>query len=83
MLALTDFALHGDDHLQERMRHALERMTDYRRIKLDRIAGENRDFREFRSVTLVPELTFAGGIANRLNGSTASSVNVILLAQWW
>lgn len=53
----TDFTLHGDDHLQERMRHALERMTDYRRIKLDRIAGENRDFREFRSVTLVPELT--------------------------
>lgn len=53
----TDFALHGDDQLQERMRHALARMTDYRRIKLDRIAGENRDFREFRSVTLVPELT--------------------------
>lgn len=53
----TDFALHGDDQLQERMRHARERMTDYRRIKLDRIAGENSDFREFRSVTLVPELT--------------------------
>jgi predicted phosphodiesterase len=53
----TDFALHGEEQRQERMRHALERMTDYRRIKLDRIVGENRDFREFRSVTLVPELT--------------------------
>lgn len=36
---------------------ALARLTDYRRIKLDRAPGENKDFREFRSATLVPELT--------------------------
>ena len=53
----TDFRLHGDDLLQERMRYALARMPDYRRISLDRIEGEDTDFRELQTETLVPELT--------------------------
>jgi hypothetical protein len=39
------------------MSEARQRMTDYKRIKLDRKPGENQDWRELRSITLVPEFT--------------------------
>lgn len=53
----TDFLLHGEERRSGSMRTARERMTDYRRIKLDRKPGENQDWRELRSITLIPDLT--------------------------
>lgn len=53
----TDFCLYGPDLRAASMRHAQRLMTDFQRIRLDRKPGENRDWREFRSVRLVPELT--------------------------
>lgn len=52
----TDYELYGVAQRQESMSKALELMTDYRRIKLDRKPDENADWREFRSPKLVPEL---------------------------
>lgn len=53
----TDFELFGPDLRHEAMSAARDRLNDYQRIKLDRKPGENQDFREFRNVKLVPELT--------------------------
>ena len=52
----TDFMLQGETSRAVSMIEAKQRMNDYRRIKLDRKPGENREFREFRSAALVPEL---------------------------
>lgn len=53
----TDFELFGANLRQEVVNAARDRLNDYKRIKLDRKPGENKDFREFRNVNLVPELT--------------------------
>jgi Icc-related predicted phosphoesterase len=52
----TDYCLYGQDRRQESMRDALTYMNDFRRIKLDRKPGENQDWREFRVLTLIPQL---------------------------
>lgn len=53
----TDYCLYGEERRRESMREALSLMTDFRRIKLDRKSGENQDWREFRVVKLIPQLT--------------------------
>ena len=53
----TDYCLYGEERRRESMREALNLMTDFRRIKLDRKPGENQDWREFRVVKLIPQLT--------------------------
>lgn len=53
----TDFLLYGEERRFAAMQLARERMTDYKRIKLDRKPGENKEWREVRSITLLPELT--------------------------
>lgn len=54
---LTDFALGGEERRHDSMREARLRMNDYQRIKLDRLSGENHEWRELRVNKLVPELT--------------------------
>ncbi len=51
----TDFEIHGERSLS--MGDAKRRLNDYARIKLDRKPGENAEWREFRSVALVPLMT--------------------------
>lgn len=53
----TDYCLYGEEKRRESMTCARVLMTDFRRIKLDRKPGENRDWREFRVVKLIPQLT--------------------------
>jgi Icc-related predicted phosphoesterase len=53
----TDFMLFGETMRSTSMATAREKMNDYQRIKLDRKPGENADWREVRSVKLIPELT--------------------------
>ena len=53
----TDFALYGEEQRRASMREALARMTDYQRIKLDRLPGEDQEWRELRIKKLIPELT--------------------------
>ena len=53
----TDYCLYGEERRRESMREALSLMTDFRQIKLDRKPGENQDWREFRAVKLIPQLT--------------------------
>lgn len=53
----TDYCLYGKGRRRESMREAMTLMTDFRLIKLDRKPGENQDWREFRVVKLIPELT--------------------------
>lgn len=52
----TDFMLEGEARRQTSMIEAKQKMNDYQRIKLDRKPGENKQFREFHSAKLVPEL---------------------------
>lgn len=51
----TDYEIHGTPALS--MADSRRRMNDYVRIKLDRKPGENAEWREFRSVSLVPPMT--------------------------
>lgn len=53
----TDYCLYGKERRRESMNAAHTLMTDFRLIKLDRKPGENQDWREFRVVKLVPQLT--------------------------
>lgn len=53
----TDFELFGEITRAAAMNEARARMNDYHRIKLDRKPGENQEWREIRSVKLVPELS--------------------------
>lgn len=53
----TDFLLYGEVFRFGSMSDARHRLNDYLRIKLDRKPGENQDWREMRSVKLLPELT--------------------------
>lgn len=53
----TDFDIHGEDVRNESMATARRRMNDYARIKLDRKPGENKDWREFRTISLIPALS--------------------------
>lgn len=53
----TDYCLYGEERRGESMREALSLMTDFQRIKLDRKPGENQEWKEFRFVRLIPQLT--------------------------
>jgi Icc-related predicted phosphoesterase len=53
----TDFLLNGEDARKQSMAAAREKMNDYRRIKLDRITGENQEWRETHSDGLLPGMT--------------------------
>lgn len=53
----TDYCLYGEERRRESMTHAQLFMSDFRLIKLDRKPRENQDWREFRAVKLIPELT--------------------------
>lgn len=53
----TDYCLYGEEKRRESMNAAHTLMTDFRLIKLDRKPGENQDWRQFRVVKLVPQLT--------------------------
>jgi len=52
----TDFDVFGEQNRQQGMADARRRMNDYKRIKLDRKPGENADWREFRTISLIPAL---------------------------
>ncbi|QBK04572.1 hypothetical protein DW355_07030 [Hylemonella gracilis] len=52
----TDFALYGADQAQDFMAKAHERMSDYKRIKLDRLPGENQEWKEQRRPQMIPLL---------------------------
>ncbi|WP_050797409.1 metallophosphoesterase [Hylemonella gracilis] len=52
----TDFALYGTDQAQDFMAKAYDRMSDYKRIKLDRLPGENWEWKELRRPQLIPLL---------------------------
>lgn len=53
----TDYCLHGVERRGESMNEALRLMTDFRRIRLDRLPGENQDLLEFGVQKLVPQLS--------------------------
>ncbi|MFZ5566999.1 MAG: metallophosphoesterase [Pseudomonadota bacterium] len=53
----TDYCLYGEERRRESMNAAHTLMTDFRLIKLDRKPDENQDWREFRVVKLIPQLT--------------------------
>lgn len=53
----TDYCLYGDERRRESMSAAQVFMTDFRQIKLDRKPGENPEWKEFRVVKLIPQLT--------------------------
>jgi len=53
----TDFSLYGEEQRRVSMREAVTRMTDYQRIKIDRLPGEDQEWRELRIKKLIPELT--------------------------
>lgn len=53
----TSFELFGETMRSTSMAEARAKMNDYNLIKLDRKPGENQEWRETRSIKLIPELT--------------------------
>jgi len=53
----TDYCLYGEERRRESMSAAQVFMSDFRLIKLDRKPGENQEWKEFRVVKLIPQLT--------------------------